>query len=82
LCAGTSVRCRPWCCEALVEPLVLVGPGAVRPGRDQVQAVTGETNKDRQGAVVKHALENLRLVYVLMDRHELGERRSAGRVRW
>jgi hypothetical protein len=54
---------------ALVEPLVMVG--VLTYWRGQVQRVAGETEAHAQGAVVRHACENLRMVYQAIDRGEL-----------
>ncbi len=54
---------------ALVEPLVSVGVGA--SWRDQVEQAAGEAERHAQGAVVRLAAENLRLVYQAIDQGRL-----------
>lgn len=47
--------------RALVEPIVLVGE--LMGWRDLVQRITGETEKNCQGSIVRRACENLRFCY-------------------
>jgi hypothetical protein len=63
--------------EALVEPLVRVGVAA--DWRADVERVTGEADKARQGALVWLAVENLRQVYwaIELGRLRLPRRQDA-----
>lgn len=58
---------------ALVEPLVM--HGQVLPWRDQVKAVTGESERHAQAAAVRQACENLQLAYVAIDEEKARLRR-------
>ena len=63
--------------RALIEPMVI--HGAIIAWRGAVQAVTGEKDRNAQGAVVRGACENLALAYREMDAQPR-LRRGAGGV--
>jgi hypothetical protein len=63
--------------QALISPLV--DEGRIIAWRGVIERVSGETERHAQGALVRQACENLRLVYAEVD--ELRGRQAKGEVR-